>query len=358
MLFTQLLLEDYLKWRPALFRAFCVTADAEPLVAAAARNCFHSLLMPRSPRLAFDGFVPLLFILNGCVDHPTQKATLDGPSATRLRWRGAPTEHRLTILRGLLSKMSDEQRLQCTSKLCQEVLAAVPDGTLALDPPRGSSPSSPTRSPSSPRARSRSPPAPTRTATTTTTPPAAAASAAANAARGKLLTQVARKATVESIVPIVIELKRHLEGEHSPLLKDVFMFLRELLRDHKQRMQDILSPTASSASRSSSRCARCRISRSRCPSASRSRRRPPLARLNGTPGGSRTPGRRVPGSESKAPAPSPTVSTASRCRNCSAASRRRCIGVKLAAVAGNGVDARRRPPPPQGAMRAPTPPPR
>ena len=45
-------------------------------------------------------------------------------------------------------------------------------------------------------------------------PPAAAASAAANAARGKLLTQVARKATVESIVPIVIELKRHLEGEH------------------------------------------------------------------------------------------------------------------------------------------------
>ena len=127
MLFTQLLLEDYLKWRPALFRAFCVaTADAEPLVAAAARNCFHSLLMPRSPRLAFDGFVPLLFILNGCVDHPTQKATLDGRERDKVEMAGSAHQgRRLAILRGLLSKMSDEQRLQCTSKLCQEVLAAV-----------------------------------------------------------------------------------------------------------------------------------------------------------------------------------------------------------------------------------------
>ena len=38
MLFTQLL-EDYLKWSTALFCAYCVaTADAEPLVAAAARS--------------------------------------------------------------------------------------------------------------------------------------------------------------------------------------------------------------------------------------------------------------------------------------------------------------------------------
>ena len=44
--------------------------------------------------------------------------------------------------------------------------------------------------------------------------PAAAAAAAATA-RGKLLSQVARKATVEAIVPVVVEFKRFLEGQHT-----------------------------------------------------------------------------------------------------------------------------------------------
>eukprot|EP00908_Phaeocystis_cordata_P013103 Transcript_24137.p4 GENE.Transcript_24137~~Transcript_24137.p4 ORF type:complete len:284 (+),score=103.58 Transcript_24137:1029-1880(+) len=68
-----------------------------------------------------------------------------------------------------------------------------------------------------------------------------AAQAAAASAHGKLLSQVARKATVEAIMPVVVELKRYLEAEHSPLLGDLFLFLRELLKDHKQYLQDILS---------------------------------------------------------------------------------------------------------------------
>tara|TARA_B100000795_G_C22688898_1_gene394798 strand:+ start:110 stop:898 length:789 start_codon:yes stop_codon:yes gene_type:complete len=71
--------------------------------------------------------------------------------------------------------------------------------------------------------------------------PNASAAAAAASAHGKLLSQVARKATVEAIVPVVVELKRFLESNHSPLLRDLFLFLRELLRDHKQYLQDILS---------------------------------------------------------------------------------------------------------------------
>ena len=84
---------------------------------------------------------------------------------------------RLAILRGLLSKMSDEQRLQCTSKLCQEVLAAVPDGTLALDPATKQQPVLADALALLASRETKAPPAPTRTATTTTTaPPAAAAS--------------------------------------------------------------------------------------------------------------------------------------------------------------------------------------
>ena len=49
LLFSQLLLEDYLKWRPSLFRAFCAAlADLEPGVRAAAQVC------PVAPRLPLD----------------------------------------------------------------------------------------------------------------------------------------------------------------------------------------------------------------------------------------------------------------------------------------------------------------
>jgi len=358
MLFTQLLLEDYLKWRPALFRAFCVaTADAEPLVAAAARNCFHSLLMPRSPRLAFDGFVPLLFILNGCVDHPTQKATLDGRERDKVEMAGSAHQgRRLAILRGLLSKMSDEQRLQCTSKLCQEVLAAVPDGTLALDP---ATKQQPVLADALALLASReikvSAGANKDGDDDDDAPPAAAASAAANAARGKLLTQVARKATVESIVPIVIELKRHLEGEHSPLLKDVFMFLRELLRDHKQHMQDILSRDRQLGLEIEFEMRKMQnVEKPMSERVSLS----PGGRLslgsNGAPGsaGGRTPTRRVPGSKSKAPAPSPDrlhgFSVPKLLRGKSTPMPNSAS--KLAAVAGNGVG---RAPTPAAAAKAP-----
>lgn len=71
MLFTQLLLEDYIKWRPTLLRAFCVAlADVEPSVREAAHSSLFDLLLPRSPLLAYNSFVGLLFQLNGCTHSP------------------------------------------------------------------------------------------------------------------------------------------------------------------------------------------------------------------------------------------------------------------------------------------------
>lgn len=71
MLLSQLLLEDFIKWRPSLFRAFCfATVDDEPMLRAAARACLFDTLLPRAPLLALNSFVPLLFQLNGCTAHP------------------------------------------------------------------------------------------------------------------------------------------------------------------------------------------------------------------------------------------------------------------------------------------------
>ena len=235
LLLSQLLLEDYIKWKPPLLRAFSIAlVDKEPSLRAAAHGCLFDLLLPRSPLLGFNGLLPLLFSLNGCVHAPHHPAALPSVERSVVELPGEGEQRRrLAILRSLLSNMDDEHKLQITSKLCHDVLAAVPDGQLNLEDGHWvladalmllackeiKLGATGTGGEDEGEAE-----------------PATAGGAAA-AAKSKLLSAVARKAMVESIVPIVIELKRHLEGARSPLLKDVFLFLRELLRDHKAHLQ-------------------------------------------------------------------------------------------------------------------------
>jgi len=248
LLFSQLLLEDFIKWRPSVFRAFCVAlADSEAAVRSAAHVCLFQLLLPRSPLLAFNSFVGLLFQINGYMNHPQHSATLLAAEAAALeplRGEGERAQRRrLMVFRPLLGAMTSEHKLQTMAKLCHDVLAAVPDGQLPLDDTQGVLSDTllllackEIKLTADGAANG----AVDEAAEGDAGVPAAAA-AAANAARGKLLSQVARKATVEAIVPVVVELKRFLEQQHSPLLRDLFLFLRELLRDHKQYLQDILS---------------------------------------------------------------------------------------------------------------------
>ena len=249
LLFSQLLLEDFIKWRPSVFRAFCVAlADPEAAVRSAAHVCLFQLLLPRSPLLAFNSFVGLLFQINGYMSHPQHSATLLAAEAAALeplRGEGERAQRRrLMVFRPLLGAMTSEHKLQTMAKLCHDVLAAVPDGQLPLDDTQGVLSDALLLLACKEIKLAAADGAANGAVDEATEGDAgvpAAAAAAANAARGKLLSQVARKATVEAIVPVVVELKRHLEQQHSPLLRDLFLFLRELLRDHKQYLQDILS---------------------------------------------------------------------------------------------------------------------
>lgn len=240
LVLSQLLLEDYVKWRHCLFRGFArLLADDVAHVRNAAQVCLIDTLLPRAPSLALSSFISLLFELNGCLEHPQYSAPLPAAELAASDVSGAENQpKRLRVLRALLSHMPDEQRLQATSKLCHEVLASLLDGHLTLAKSHWViadalkllackeakiSTAAGGGSANVDEADSEEP----------------TASSAAAAAKGKLLSLVARKATVEAIVPVVIELKRTLEKSHSPLLRDVFLFLRELLRDHKPHIEDI-----------------------------------------------------------------------------------------------------------------------
>jgi condensin-2 complex subunit D3 len=49
-----------------------------------------------------------------------------------------------------------------------------------------------------------------------------------------------KKNVLENIVPIIIELKHFLEKHHSPLLRALMEYLKELLKDYKNEIDGIL----------------------------------------------------------------------------------------------------------------------
>lgn len=64
--------------------------------------------------------------------------------------------------------------------------------------------------------------------------------AAAAAARGKVITQAVKKGLVQNTIPIFIELKRILESKNSPLTGSLMECLRNLLKDYKNEIDEIL----------------------------------------------------------------------------------------------------------------------
>ena len=60
------------------------------------------------------------------------------------------------------------------------------------------------------------------------------------AAKGRAVTQVAKKNLIQVAVPIFIELKRLLESKNSPLTGCLMECLRALLKDYKNEIEEIL----------------------------------------------------------------------------------------------------------------------
>lgn len=59
-------------------------------------------------------------------------------------------------------------------------------------------------------------------------------------ARDRLMTRVVKRNVVENVVPIVIELKRELERRHSPLLRNLMLYLQHLFAQHEGEVNEVL----------------------------------------------------------------------------------------------------------------------
>ena len=61
------------------------------------------------------------------------------------------------------------------------------------------------------------------------------------AARKQIISGVVKKNVIENIIPIIIALKHKLESVNSPLLGELFNYLRKLMEDYKNEVSEILA---------------------------------------------------------------------------------------------------------------------
>ena len=233
LVLTQLLQEDYLKMKPALLLPLLSTlADADPDVATLAHSALTHLLSQAGSK-AQHVFIDVLFYLNA-----SPSTSLPGPPPNPL-----PTPKRRVVYDFLLSHLQDEAKLLTSAKLCQDVLGSVVDGRLSLDSAGvGTVVADALAVLASPAMRLSPRPSPSDDAGEDADEPAAAppADERLKAAKGRLLSQLAKRSALESIIPVVMELKRVLERRKSGLVAGVMEYLRVVYGEFKGEVMGIL----------------------------------------------------------------------------------------------------------------------
>ncbi|GJP56701.1 hypothetical protein CLOM_g15756 [Closterium sp. NIES-68] len=178
-----------------------------------------------------------------------------------------PTRHaaRTTVYRTLLRLMAREHHLALSAKLCLQVLAPVLDGALPLSCPsvqavvgdaldilscKEMRPGSGKAAGGDEDGDEEAGGSPGGAAGgggggvgggARAAAAAGGGGAAANAVKGRVVTQLMKKNLVENTIPILIELKRLLEAQNSPLQGALMGCLRCLFKEYRAEIEDLLA---------------------------------------------------------------------------------------------------------------------
>ncbi|XP_046375579.2 condensin-2 complex subunit D3-like isoform X1 [Haliotis rufescens] len=240
-LMTRLLQEDFLKWKGVLFYRFITTLlDTNTHIRDFAEFCLIHLLLQRQPTMFFHHFVECIFHFNAYQAHSVyNKFTQSDREKQMFSLSGKQNaDKRLKLYLFMLEHMTDEHRFQLSAKICQDILGSAVDGVLPLE---GESTAilqdalailgSKEIKLSSLKVRPHDDVAEEQDM----------AAVVMATAKKTLITQVLKKNVIENIVPIVTSLKKMLEKQKSPVLRYLMLYLRELMKDYKNEVKDILS---------------------------------------------------------------------------------------------------------------------
>ncbi|KAF3623766.1 hypothetical protein T459_31367 [Capsicum annuum] len=244
ILLSRLLQRDYVKWRGVLFLRFLLSlVDESEKIRQLADFLFGNILKAKAPLLAYNGFVEAMFVLNDCNAHTGSSNPQNSRNETRIfSIRGNDEKSRssrMHIYVTLLKQMAPEHLLATFAKICAEILAAASDGLLNTEDTTGQSVLQDAfQVLSSKEIRIST----SRGSATESgdVEEEGADGGPSSAAKGRAITQAVKKSLIQNTIPIFIELKRLLESKNSPLTGSLMECLRNLLKDYKSEIDDML----------------------------------------------------------------------------------------------------------------------
>ncbi|NXI45084.1 CNDD3 protein, partial [Galbula dea] len=244
ILLTNLLQEEFVKWKDCLFFRFVsVLVDPDPDIARFAEFCLVHLLLKRNPVMFSQHFIECIFHFNSYEKHEKYNRFPQSVRAKNLfSLKGKENkEKRMHIYKFLLDHFTDEQRFSITTKISHSILACFVDLVLPLDL-EASELLSDTFAVLSCKE--------IKLSTMRSKPEEdfqpdedemAMANAVMQAAQKKLISQVQKKNFVENIIPIITSLKSLMEQKRIPALRDLMNYLREMMQDYRNEIKDFFA---------------------------------------------------------------------------------------------------------------------
>lgn len=264
LLLSNLLLQDYAKWKGELFHRFVVaTVDQSSVVSELAKMALCGPLKTKHPHLFFDNFLDAIFVVNGCKVHPIN-GSIQSPTASNRSLFGGLNisgekgqEKRQEIYAMLLDHMSDEEKIGITARIAKDIFgAAIGASDDHLSTYSTISDFFTAQSLSSSDTTSRHILSDCFSILTSrnirvnkqkgdqedmdTSISNIASSGQISTAKSRLLSKISSKHLIESMFPILCSMKLVLEQNKSPLLKDLMEYLVQIYRQHKQLVSDVL----------------------------------------------------------------------------------------------------------------------
>ncbi|KAL8173694.1 UNVERIFIED_CONTAM: hypothetical protein K2H54_016645 [Gekko kuhli] len=244
ILLTNLLQEEFVKWKGSLFFRFVsVLVDPNPDIASLAEFCLVHLLLKRNPAMFSQHFIECLFHFNSYERHEKYNRFSQSEREKKLfSLKGQANKgKRMQIYKFLLDHFTDEQRFNITSKISHSVLACFVDGVLPLDMEASELLSDTFEilsckeiKLSAMRSRPEEDLQPEEDEM-------AMADAVMQVAQKKLISQVQKKNFIEHVIPIIISLKAALEQSRLPALRDLMNYLREITQDYRNEIKELFA---------------------------------------------------------------------------------------------------------------------
>ncbi|KAM9344578.1 condensin-2 complex subunit D3 [Symphorus nematophorus] len=244
IMLTNLLQEEFVKWKGSLFFRFMVAlVDPVPAIASLCEYCLLHLLLKKNPEMFSQHFIECIFHFNSYNKHKTyNKFPQSDREKVQFSLKGAQNrEKRFRIYRFLLEHFTDAQRFNITNKISQNILACFADEELPLDAD-GAEILSETFNVLSLKEMKLQAISNAAAGAAEEDPEenmATMAKAVMQAAQKKVVSQVQKKAFIENTVPLIISLKNLLEQKRSPVLRDLMAYLQVTMQDYRNEVKEV-----------------------------------------------------------------------------------------------------------------------